>query len=299
MAFNFDKHTHIMAILNITTDSVSGDGIYDPTQRKSDLIDHALKRTESFVNAGCHILDIGAESTRPGAAPVSLDKELERTIPIIEAIRQNFDIPISIDTTKALVADEAMKHGANIINDVSGLLLDPEMVNVAVAHQCYTIIMHSFNAGVIEKTTLGGRYLTSEINANENIIVRICNDLKRQANFAIEKGLNQNKIILDPGIGFGKTVEQNIEIMARLNEITKLPYPILLGASRKSFIGYTVNAPVDKRLGGSLAALTVGIMKGARIIRVHDVEESVQAAILVDAISHAAPFTYSLGQHPL
>jgi dihydropteroate synthase len=284
--FDFKNHTHIMAVLNVTPDSLSGDGIYS-SQSKSELINTALRKTEGFIKAGCHILDIGAESTRPGAIPVSLDDELERVIPIIEAIHQNFDIPISIDTTKATVADEAIKHGASLINDVSGLQLGSRMIEVAVAHQCYTIIMHSFNAGVVEKTALGGRYLTSEINTDEDIITRICADLRQQANFAIESGLDPAKIILDPGIGFGKTVEQNIEIMARFDEITKLPYPILLGASRKSFIGYTVNAPVDKRLGGSLAALTIGIMKGARIIRVHDVEESVQAAKLIDAIMNS------------
>ena len=274
-----------MAILNVTPDSLSGDGIYISTQKKSDLIACALRKTEAFINAGCHIIDVGAESTRPGADPVPLEDELDRVIPVIEAIHRNFNIPISIDTTKATVADEAINYGAGIINDVSGLSLDPEMIKIATNHQCYTIIMHSFNGGTVEKTELGGRYLTSEIKDNENIIGRICSDLSRQADFAIRNGLKASKIILDPGIGFGKTVEQNIEIMARLEEITKLPYPILLGASRKSFIGYAVNAPVDKRLGGSLGALTIGIMKGAQIIRVHDVEESAQAAKLVDAIN--------------
>ena len=281
--FNFKNHTHVMGILNVTPDSFSGDGVHTHLS-----IDNALKQVKSFVKAGCHILDIGGESTRPGATPVSLQEELDRVIPITQAIHQNFDIPISIDTTKAIVADEAIKSGASIINDVSGLLHDTEMVHIAAKHQCYTIIMHSSHAAaVVEKTILGGRYLTSEINTDEDIITRICADLRQQANFAIESGLDPSKIILDPGIGFGKTVEQNIEIMARLNEITKLPSPILLGASRKSFIGYTVNAPVDKRLGGSLAALTIGIMKGARIIRVHDIEESAQAAKLIDAIMNS------------
>jgi len=289
MEFNFNKHTHIMAVLNVTPDSLSSDGIYHSAHKNSDLIEAALKKTESFVNAGCHILDIGGESTRPGATPVSLQEELDRVIPIIQAIHQNFDIPISIDTTKALVADEAIRCGASIINDVSGLLHDPEMVHIAARHQCYTIIMHTFNAGMVEKTILGGRYIKKEIDDSEDIIVCIYRDLDKQVLFAHENGINPSKIILDPGIGFGKTVEQNIEIMARFDEIAKSRYPILLGASRKSFIGYTVNAPVDKRLGGSLAALTIGIMKGAHIIRVHDVEESVQAAMLVDAILHAAP----------
>lgn len=272
-----------MGILNITPDSFSGDGIYSISS-----IDAALKQTESFVKAGCHILDVGGESTRPDATPVSLQEELDRVIPIIEAIRQNFNIPISIDTTKAVVADEAIKHGARLINDVSGLLHDPEMVHIAAAHQCYTIIMHSSKIGIIEKTALGTRYIKKDIDDSEDIIVCIYRDLDKQVMYAIENGIDPSKIILDPGIGFGKTVEQNIEIMARFNEIPKFRYPILLGASRKSFIGYTVNAPVDKRLGGSIAALTIGIMKGAHIIRVHDVEESVQAAKLVDAILRSA-----------
>ena len=286
---DFQKHTHIMAVLNVTPDSLSGDGIYQSTQQPKDLIKCALKKVEMFVNAGCHIIDVGAESTRPGATPISLDEELERAIPVINAIHQNFDIPISIDTTKAIVADEAIKNGASIINDVSGLMLDPQMVKITAAHQCYTIIMHAFNAGIVEKTELGGRYLTSEISDNDNIIARIREDLTQQVNVAISNGLDASKIILDPGIGFGKTVEQNLEIMARLEELSSLPYPILLGASRKSFIGYTVNAPVDKRLGGSLAALTIGILKGAKIIRVHDIEESAQAAKLVDAIMSCMP----------
>ncbi|MES2607629.1 MAG: dihydropteroate synthase [Pseudomonadota bacterium] len=277
--FNFKSHTHIMGIINVTPDSFSGDGLYACTS-----IDSALKQTELFVKTGCHILDIGGESTRPGATPVSLQEELDRVIPIIEAIHQNFDIPISIDTTKAIVADEALKHGACIINDVSGLLLDAQMVHVAATHQCYIIIMHSFNASTVEKTRLGGRYIKKDIDDSEDIIVCIYRDLDKQVLFALENGVDPSKIILDPGIGFGKTVEQNIEIMARFHEIPKLRYPILLGASRKSFIGYTVNAPVNERLGGSLAALTIGIMKGAQIVRVHDVEESVQAAKLVDAI---------------
>ena len=281
--FDFKSHTHIMGILNVTPDSFSGDGICMPEQATTkSLIDVALQKAEKFVNAGCHLIDIGAESTRPGAMPVGLDDELERIIPVIDAILCNFDIPISIDTTKARVADEALKHGACIINDVSGLLLDPQMVHVAVEHQCYTIIMHSFNYGVVEKTALGGRYVTAEPDAD--LMTRICTNLEQRALGAIESGLDASKIILDPGLGFGKTVDQNKMIMARLEQITRLPYPILLGTSRKSFIGYTVNAPVDKRLGGSIAALTMGIMKGARIIRVHDVEESVQAAMLIDSI---------------
>ncbi len=273
-----------MAVLNVTPDSLSGDGIYVAAQQKSDLIECALRKAEFFINAGCHILDIGGESTRPGAVPVSLQEELDRVIPVIQAIHQNFDIPISIDTTKAIVADEAIKHGATIINDVSGLLHDPEMVHIAARHQCYTIIMHSSHAAVVvEKTILGGRYIKKDIDDSEDIIECIYRDLDKQVIFALEHGIDRSKIILDPGIGFGKTVEQNIEIMARFDETPKF-YPILLGASRKSFIGYTVNAPVDKRLGGSIAALTMGIMKGAQIIRVHDVEESAQAAVLIDAI---------------
>ncbi|MDP4725425.1 MAG: dihydropteroate synthase [Alphaproteobacteria bacterium] len=277
--FDFKNHTHIMAVLNVTPDSFSGDGICS-----NSVIDRALKQAESFVKAGCHILDIGGESTRPGATPVSLQEELDRVIPIIQAIHKNFDVPISIDTMKAIVADQAVKCGASVINDVSGLLHDPEMVHIAAKHQCYTVIMHSFNAGIVEKTILGGRYIKKDVDESEDIIVCIYRDLDKQVIFALENGVDPSKIILDPGIGFGKTVEQNIEIMARFDEIPKFRYPVLLGASRKSFIGYTVNAPVDKRLGGSLAALTVGIMKGAQIVRVHDVEESAQAAKIVDAI---------------
>ncbi len=273
-----------MAVLNVTEQSLSGDGIYEPFQNKSTLISAALSKVESFIRAGCHSVDIGAESTRPGAEPVAHEDELERVIPVVEAISKNFDIPISIDTTKAIVADEAIKHGARIINDVSGLKHDPNMIIVAAQHQCHTIIMHSFTPGIVEKTELGGRYVSSHVNQNEDVVQRIITDLNQQIDFAKINGLDTAKIIIDPGIGFGKTVEQNLTIMDHLHEITALPYPVLLGASRKSFIGFTTNTPVEKRLAGSIAALTVGILKGAKIIRVHDIDESVKAAILVDAI---------------
>jgi dihydropteroate synthase len=270
--------TKIMGILNITPDSFSGDGLI---QNEDDYVGFALHRVHKYMASNVDIIDIGGESTRPGAFEIPLTEELNRVIPVIRAIRQQYDVPISIDTTKAEVARAALAVGANIINDVSGLLMDSEMVLVACEFKVPVIIMHSQHAQHLAPYDR----INPVANRNQSIIDTVIQDLERLVSHAISQGITRQQIIVDPGIGFGKTVQQNLSLVKNLDRLKKaLGYPILLGVSRKSFIGQTIKKPVDQRIPGSIAAMTVGIMKGADIIRVHDVEETVQAALVADAI---------------
>ncbi|MBY0281203.1 MAG: dihydropteroate synthase [Alphaproteobacteria bacterium] len=277
-----ENRTLIMGVLNVTSDSLSGDGL----MAKGNCIDNALRLADTFVKSGADILDIGGESTRPGADPISAQEEIDRVIPVIEALQAHVSIPLSIDTTKAVVAEEAVKRGAVLINDVSGLMKDPEMVKVVSETNTHVVIMHSQPNNSIEKTDLGGRYLTSHY---ENVVEEVLKELEQLTLHAISHGIKKDKIIVDVGIGFGKTVEENLQLMNNLQVFTQAGYPLLLGASRKSVIGYTTNAPVDKRLGGSIAASVLGVLKGAKILRVHDVEETVQAAKFTEAVLNSLP----------
>ena len=274
-----ENRTLIMGILNITPDSFSGDGLLNASQVKQS----AIQQAELFISNGADILDIGGESTRPGAEIVSLDEELERVVPVIEAISAEFDVLISIDTYKATVADEAVKAGAAMINDVWGFKADDEIASVTKKHDVPVILMHNrskpANAQILEK--LGGRYVGIEYN---NLIEDINRELLDSVEIAKTAGISNDKIILDPGIGFGKTVSQNLEIINRLDEIKTLGYPILLGPSRKSFIGYTLDLPPEERVEGTAAAIAIGIDRGADIIRVHDVKEMSRIAKMTDAI---------------
>ncbi len=277
--FEYGKKTYIMGILNITSDSFSGDGMI----REKDIREAALEKAQSFVNDGADILDVGGESTRPGAQPVSLQEELDRVIPVIEIIHQRMDVPISVDTYKSEVAQAALEAGASWINDVWGLHADPQMANVAAKYKVPVVIMHNRSkpsqADLQER--LGGRYIDVPYN---NLIEDVKTELLQSVELAHASGLVDHQIILDPGIGFGKTVEQNLELVNRLGEIKALGYPILLGASRKSFIGYTLNLPPEDRLEGTMAVCTVGILRGADILRVHDIKAIARAARMTDSI---------------
>ncbi|MBY0462047.1 MAG: dihydropteroate synthase [Alphaproteobacteria bacterium] len=276
-----ENRTLIMGVLNVTSDSLSGDGLI----AKGNYIDNALRLADFFVKAGADILDIGGESTRPGANPVSQQEEIDRVIPVIEALREHISIPLSIDTTKAIVAEEAIKRGASIVNDVSGLMKDPDMVKTVSKADTHVVIMHSQPNNSVEKTELGGRYLTSHY---KNVTQEVLKELEQLTLHAISHGVKKNKIIVDVGIGFGKTVEENLQLMNNLQIFTQAGYPLLLGASRKSVIGFTTNSPVDKRLGGSIAASVLGVLKGAKILRVHDVEETVQAIKFTEAVLNSS-----------
>lgn len=274
------RPTKVMGIINVTPDSFSGDGV----MLTSDYIQKAVEQARIFIRQGADILDIGGESTRPGAKPVSLKDELVRVIPVIEAVHSEFpDVLISVDTSKADVARASIRAGATIINDVSGLMMDPDMTDVALDENVPVVIMHSQQGSSIQQIDR-----TDPLNkCGSSIDSIVADDLDRLAIHAISRGLTRHHIILDPGIGFAKTQEQNLELIGNLDRIRNLGYPVLLGVSRKSFIGYVTGDPVEKRLPGSLAAATIGVMKGAHIVRVHDVAETVQAVRIVDAIQKA------------
>ncbi|MBI1954407.1 MAG: dihydropteroate synthase [Proteobacteria bacterium] len=275
----FGKKTLVMGILNITPDSFTGDGLLN----SQELTQKAVERAKLWLDAGVDIIDVGGESTRPGATSISLEEELERVLPVIEALRSETELPLSIDTTKSKVAHEALLKGASIINDVSGFTSDPLMIEIAAVYQVPVILVHSpQNHKKVEHTELGSRYL--EDSHPSNILKECLDDLQKQINYTFKKGLCPCQIIIDPGIGFGKTVEQTLLLMRNLEKFKELGFPMLIGVSRKAFIGYTTNATVDKRLPGTIAANTIGILKGADIIRVHDVIEAIQATKIVDAI---------------
>lgn len=280
---DFSKRTYIMGIINVTSDSFSGDGILN----NQDAIHAALEQAQRFVDAGADILDIGGESTRPGSQPVTAEEELERVLPVVRAITSSgLDAIISIDTYKASVAEAAVKAGAHWINDVWGLHADPNLAEIAARNRTPLVLMHNrskpSNAQLQE--LLGGRYIGVDY---QELVEDIKRELMDSVSIARSAGVEDEMIILDPGIGFGKTVEQNLELIRRLGELKSLGFPILLGPSRKSFIGYTLNLPPDQRLEGTLAACVLGIQAGANILRVHDVEAVVRAARMTDAILRA------------
>ena len=274
------QRTYVMGILNITPDSFSGDGLIISSQ---DFIQASLAQAERFVRAGVDILDVGAESTRPGALPVSADQELDRVLPVVAALRARFDTPISIDTYRATTAEAAVRAGADMINDVWGLHADPDLAGVAAQTQTPVILMHNRSswASAEIKERLGGRYVGVPY---ENLVGDVRRELLESVALAHAAGIPDQQIILDPGIGFGKTTEQNLELLDRLAELRDLGYPILLGPSRKSFIGYTLNLPPDQRVEGTAAAVAIGICRGADIVRVHDVEYMARVARMADAI---------------
>ena len=265
---NPDK-TLIMGVLNITPDSFSDGGKYFS---KNSAIKHALK----LINEGSDIIDVGGESTRPGASPLTIEEELTRVIPVIKEIRKlSKNILISIDTYKSEVAKEAVKYGANIINDISGLVMDDRMVHIAAELDVPVIIMH-----------LKGTPMDMQVNPTyENLISEITEFLRTQIQYALKNGVKKHNIIIDPGIGFGKTIEHNFKIIANLEKFKKIGFPILIGPSRKSFIGNLLKLPPDKRLEGTAASIAIGIVNGARIVRVHDVLEMKRVSSIADKVN--------------
>ncbi|MBN2655125.1 MAG: dihydropteroate synthase [Nitrospirae bacterium] len=260
-----------MGVINVTPDSFSDGGLY---LTKASAIDCALR----MADEGADIIDIGGESTRPGADPVELQEEIKRTIPVIEAISSKLSIPLSIDTYKAEVARQAVEAGAVIINDISGLRSDPHMKNIPAASGAYLIIMHM--KGTPKDMQTDPVY--------DALVPEICEYFRQGIGTALEAGVVPEKIMLDPGIGFGKTLDHNLEILNRLDLIKLMGMPLVVGVSRKSFIGRLLdNAPADSRLEGTAAAVAVSIMKGADILRVHDVKEMSKVARVVDAIKNA------------
>jgi dihydropteroate synthase len=278
--FNWGSRTYVMGILNVTPDSFSGDGII----AKGDVVNAAVNQARDFLASGADILDVGGESTRPGSAPVNADEEMERVIPIIRALHENFpEAIISIDTYKSQVAEEAIKAGAHIVNDVWGLRADDGLAYVAAKYKTPVILMHNRSnpASVEIREKFGNAYVGAEY---ENLIEDVKRELLECVAIAKKAQIADSLIVLDPGIGFGKTREHNLELVNRLAQIRELGYPILLGTSRKSFIGFTLDLPADQRVEGTAASVAVGITRGADIIRVHDVKEMARVAKMTDAI---------------
>jgi dihydropteroate synthase len=259
--FNIGERTYIMGILNFTPDSFSDGGKFND-------IDVAVKHVKEMIDNGADIIDVGGESTRPGYEIVSEEEEISRVVPIIKAIKEDFDIPVSIDTYKAKVAEQAIEAGANLINDIWGFKKDKDMAKVAAKYNVPCCLMHN-----------------RDNTEYKNLMEDILNDLKECINIAKDAGVKDENIILDPGIGFGKTYEQNLEAMNNLERIKELGYPILLGTSRKSMIGLALNLPVEERIEGTVATTVIGIMKDAcDFVRVHDVLENSRAAKMTDII---------------
>ena len=281
--FDWSARTYVMGILNITPDSFSGDGIL----AKGDAVEIALEQARGFLAAGADILDVGGESTRPGSQPLHADEELARVLPVVRSLVSEFpEAIISVDTYKASVAEAAFKAGAHILNDVWALRADPGLATVAAKYKVPVILMHNRSnpASVQVRQQLGNAYIGAEYT---DLIEDVKRELLDSVAIALKAGVQETHIVLDPGLGFGKTREHNLALINRLDEIRSLGYPILLGPSRKSFIGYTLDRPPDQRLEGTAAAVTVGILRGANIIRVHDVLEMVRVAKMTDALVRA------------
>jgi len=285
--FEWGSRTYVMGILNVTPDSFSGDGLFTSFpagEGRGEGERHALQQAKEFLVDGADILDVGGESTRPGSEPVGADEELERVLPAIQAIAKEFpNALISIDTYKTKVAEEAFKAGAHILNDVWGLRADPELADIAAKYKAPVILMHNRSnpASVEVRAQLGNAYIGSEY---QNLIEDVKRELLLSVGLAKKAGIDESHIILDPGVGFGKTREHNLELINRLDEIRMLGYPVLLGASRKSFIGFTLDLPADQRVEGTAATVAIGIARGADIVRVHDVKEMARVAKMTDAI---------------
>ncbi len=257
---SLNKKTLIMGILNATPDSFSDGGCYTE-------IDKAVQQALAMVAAGADIIDIGGESTRPGSEKVCQEEELKRVIPIVKAVAENTNAPISIDTYKATVAKRAIEAGATMINDVWGAKADPKIASVAAEYKVPIVLMHNRKEPIYQ-----------------NLMTEIVEDLKESVDICLRAGVKQENIIVDPGIGFGKTYEQNIEVMQGLPAIVELGFPILLGTSRKSLIGIALGLPTNERIEGTGATVCFGIMKGCHMMRVHDVLQMSRIAKMMDVL---------------
>lgn len=277
--FEWGRKTYIMGIINVTPDSFSGDGLI----QNEGWLAQALEQARQFVKDGVDILDVGGESTRPGATPLEAAEEISRVVPMIRALAHEIELPLSIDTYKAEVAVAALEAGAHLVNDVWGLRLDPDLAVVCAQYNVPVVITHNRSRprNAVQEAQLGGRYVGTEY---DDLLADVSSELKFSIDLAKAAGIPDEHIILDPGIGFGKTVEQNLTLLNNLDQLKSLGYPLLLGTSNKSFIGYTLNLPPTDRVEGTAATVAVGIVKGADIVRVHKVREMSRVARMTDAI---------------
>lgn len=261
--FHTSGHTYVMGILNVTPDSFSDGGKWTDK-------DNALRRVEEMIAEGMDILDIGGESTRPGYTQLSEEEEIARVTPIIEAVKEHFDIPVSLDTYKGNVALAGIQAGADLINDIWGLKYDNKIADVIAQSGLPCCLMHNRKEALYQ-----------------DFMQEVAADLAETLHLAEQAGIADDRIILDPGIGFAKDYVQNLELINSLDELRVFGYPLLLGCSRKSVIGLTLNLPVEARLEGTLATTVVGVMKGCSFIRVHDIKENVRAIRMTEAILHS------------
>lgn len=266
----FGRKTLVMGVLNITPDSFSDGGKYLEKEK-------ALKRVMEMMDEGADIIDIGGESSRPGSKPVSLNDELDRVIPVVQEIAKAGDIPISIDTTKAEVARQAIENGVDIVNDISAFRFDTDMAGVCAKYDMPVILMHM--RGTPETMQKDLTY--------DDLMSEIFEYLYERVDFAKGAGIKSEKILIDPGIGFGKSMEDNLKIINRLEEFKGFGLPIVIGTSKKSFIGKTLNLDIDDRLEGTAATVAAAILKGANIVRVHDVKEMKRVVDMADAIKNS------------
>lgn len=286
LTLEWGRRTYVMGIINITPDSFSGDGLIENGDVEQDLSETA-ETALAMVADGADILDVGGESTRPGATPISAREELARVIPAIRAIRAAVDVPISIDTYRATVASAAIEVGADLVNDVWGLRVDPQMAHVVAESGLPVVIMHNRSRprDARQEQRLGGHYVGV---AYDDLLADVASELRAQVSVGLAAGILRDKIIVDPGIGFGKTVAQNMQLLRHAGELRELGYPLLIGASNKSFIGHTLELPPNQRVEGSLAAIGMAIVQGAAdIVRVHSVRPTVRYVRMLDAILRA------------
>lgn len=258
--FDAEHRTYIMGILNVTPDSFSDGG-------KFNQMDAALYHAEEMIRDGADIVDVGGESTRPGHTIISDDEEISRVAPVIEAIKSRFDIPVSIDTYKGKVTEAALKAGADLVNDIWGFKFDHKVAELTAQYGAACCLMHNRSEPTYQD------YLNDVVA-----------DLKECVRIAKDVGISDDKIILDPGVGFGKTYQMNLEIINHVDVLHSLGFPILLGTSRKSVIGQTLNLPTDQRVEGTLATTVVGVLKGCAFVRVHDIKENKRVIQMTEAI---------------
>lgn len=258
--FDIKKHTYVMGILNVTPDSFSDGG-------KFNRMDDALFHVEEMLKEGMDILDVGGESTRPGYTLLPEEEEIARVVPIIEAVKARFDVPISLDTYKSKVAEEGIRAGADLINDIWGLKYDEKMAELIAAEGVPCVLMHN-------------RSNTDYQDFFKDVVT----DLNETIHLAKKAGIGKEKIILDPGVGFGKTYEHNLQIIHHLEVLHSLGYPLLLGTSRKSVIGLTLDLPSSERVEGTIVTTVMGVLKGCAFVRVHDIKENVRTIKMTEAI---------------
>lgn len=258
--FPLGKRTYVMGILNVTPDSFSDGGKYENLEK-------AMAQAENMIEAGADILDVGGESTRPGHKPITEEEEICRVVPVIEELKKRYDVPVSVDTYKSAVAEAALMAGADMLNDIWGFRHDERCASLAARYDVAVCLMHN-----------------RDNTAYADLMQEVKEELELSLSIAERYGVKKEKIILDPGVGFGKTREQNLAVMNQLDKIAAMGYPVLLGASRKSVIGLTLELPVNEREEGTIATSVIGAMKGCAFIRVHDVEKNVRALRMTDAI---------------